>query len=75
MTPSDFLSALADIGWTKRHMTKVLHCDTNLPTRWGRGDVAIPPAIAEWLTHLAQAHRRHPPPGAWRKRSTTDNPR
>ena len=69
MTPAAFAQALDAIGWNKRHLARQLQCDTNLPTRWARGDAAIPAQIAAWLTGLTGAHRAMPPPQDWRTRT------
>jgi hypothetical protein len=69
MTPAAFAAALERLGWSKRHLVDLLRCDTNLPTRWARGDAEIPPPIATWLTGLTGAHHAHPPPQDWRRRA------
>lgn len=68
MTPTQFTAALATLGWSQRHLASLLECDTNLPTRWARGDAAIPPSIARWLTVLAAFAEKHPAPNDWRKK-------
>lgn len=70
MTAQGFVDALDTIGWSQRHLSELLGCDTNLPTRWARGAVPVPPAIAAWLGELRQAHLQNPPPpsAAWRLR-------
>lgn len=67
MSPGQFAAALAEIGWSQRHLAMLLRCDTNLPTRWANGRAAVPKPIAEWLSDLARYHERHPVP-VWRVR-------
>lgn len=71
MSPTAFTEALAQIGWTKRHLAGLLQCDTNLPTRWERGSAPVPPVIALWLMRLDAAHVRNPVPVEWRSRAIT----
>lgn len=68
MTGAEFAAALNTIGWSQRHLAELLGCDTNLPTRWTRGDAAVPKPIQAWLAKLAAAHRSLPPP-EWRRRT------
>lgn len=68
MTPLAFSAALETLGWSQRHLAALLRCDTNLPTRWGRGEAPIPPSIARWLEALARCHERLPVPTDWRVR-------
>jgi hypothetical protein len=68
MTAADFLTHLKTLGWTKLGLVQRLRCDTNLPTRWGRGDAAVPPRVAVWLRALARAMEAHPAPQDWRRR-------
>lgn len=69
MTPTEFLAALAAIGWRQSTLADRLRCDTNLPTRWARGEAEIPPAVASWLRAMERAHARLPAPQDWRRRA------
>ena len=66
MSPQQFSATLATLGWSQRHLALLLECDTNLPTRWATGRVAVPPSIARWLTVLAAFVEKHPAPNNWR---------
>ena len=68
MTPDRFVKCLSALGWTGRHVAvRLLHCDTNLPTRWSRGEAPVPPLIAEWLESCVAVIL--PPPVGWRSRA------
>jgi hypothetical protein len=69
MTGARFLECLDILGWSLRHLARLLHCDTNLPMRWGRGAATVPPSIAQWLEALCHAHKMLPTPEDWRHRS------
>ena len=66
MTGREFLEALATLGWSQRHLTELLRCDTKLAGRWSRGTAVVPLPIAGWLRGLVECHEAHPVPGAWR---------
>lgn len=67
LTPARFVECLSALGWTGRHVAvRMLHCDTNLPTRWSRGDAPVPLLIANWLE--ACVGGIVPPPIGWRAR-------
>ena len=68
MTPDRFSECLDQLGWSQRHLSALLGCDTNLPTRWSRGDALIPPSIGSWLEALITAYSVHQPPEDWRVR-------
>jgi hypothetical protein len=57
MTPDEFTAALMAIRWSQRHLAKILECDTNMPTRWARGNAQIPAGLAAWLRDLADYHK------------------
>ena len=67
MTGTQFTEALRTIGWSQRHLAKILGCDTNMPTRWERGEVEVPAGLTVWLRGLAGYHRTAGVP-EWRKR-------
>jgi hypothetical protein len=67
MTPDEFTEALDTIGWSKKHLARILGCDSNLPTRWARGHAQIPAGLAEWLRALADFHKAVGMP-EWRSR-------
>jgi ribosome-binding protein aMBF1 (putative translation factor) len=69
MTPERFDACLTTIGWPRSELARRLRCDTNLPTRWGRGDAAIPTEVAAWLERLARFHERYATPADWRRRA------
>ena len=68
MAPERFVACLTMLGWSHRHLIGLLRCDTNLATRWSRGQAAIPEAIATWLEALIAAYGHHQPPEDWRVR-------
>jgi hypothetical protein len=67
MTPYEFTEALDTIGWSKKHLARILGCDSNMPTRWARGEARIPDGLAVWLFGLAGYHKSVGVP-EWRKR-------
>jgi transcriptional regulator with XRE-family HTH domain len=69
MTGAELAAALATLGWSQRHLAIKLGCNTNLPTWWARGQVAVPQDIGDWLYELAEFHARHPVPQTWRQRA------
>lgn len=74
MTPDRFAAALETLGWTQRHLARLLRCDTNMPGRWAKGAAAIPPTIAAWLERLVGAHQGNPAPEDWRARAQATTP-
>ena len=67
VTPARFVECLSSLGWTGRHVAvRLLHCDTNLPTRWSRGEAPVPELVAAWLE--ACVKEIVPPPVRWRAR-------
>lgn len=62
MTPTRFRACLEALGWSQRHLSTLLACDTNLPTRWARGVAQVPPGVAAWLDALASHAETMPPP-------------
>lgn len=57
MTPADFRTAVATLGWTWRHIEDLTGVDERQVRRWAAG-ATVPPHIAEWL---ARAARELPP--------------
>ena len=68
MTPTEFDAALRSIGWSQRHLARLLECDINITTRWVNGSVEIPRSIERWLLKLEVCIQKHPPPDDWRLR-------
>jgi hypothetical protein len=68
VTGAELTAALATLGWSQRHLAIKLGCNTNLPTWWVRGQVAVPQDIGDWLYELAAFHASHPVPQTWRQR-------
>ena len=69
MTPAEFESALQAIGWSHRHVARLLDCDVDIPIRWGKGIVEVPSSIGRWLAGLERVHRRSKAPEDWRLRA------
>lgn len=61
MTPQTLRRALAIIGWSQRGLADLLDVDERQVRRWATG-ATVPPAIAAWLTRLADFHEINPPP-------------
>ena len=68
MTSTEFAEALAVIGWSHRHLAKLLGCDVALPLRWAKGRAQVPKPVQRWLSVLADSHRLLPVPTDWRVR-------
>ena len=68
MAPERFVACLTMLGWSHRHIVGLLRCDTNLATRWSRGQAPVPPSIEVWLEALVRCAVRHLPPEDWRVR-------
>jgi ribosome-binding protein aMBF1 (putative translation factor) len=66
MTSAEFSTALQAIGWSQRHLARMLECDDKMVRRWATGALAVPPSIGKWLNRLVACHDRHPPPDDWR---------
>ena len=66
-TPSDLYDLLELLGWSRRHLARVLQCDHSLVQRWIVLNAA-PSAVMIWLARLAYAHIENLPPRAdsWR---------
>ena len=69
MTPDTLRAALGAIGWSGRELASRLGCDHKLCVAWLAGRRPIPAPIATWISRLARAHERLPPPD-WRVRAT-----
>jgi hypothetical protein len=65
MTPDTFTAHLETLGWPLREMARRLECSPTIVQRWAYGQAVIPQSIAEWVTELAYAVKRLPPP-EWR---------
>lgn len=66
MTAAAFRHALDAIGWSERQLAARIGCSQTLVNKYGRGVLAVPPALATWLERRAQAARDDPPPAAGR---------
>lgn len=69
MTDSEHLRAyLHQLRWSQRELAQVLGCNYRLVRRWAADDpdYPIPLVVFTWLRELAEFHRAHPPPHAWR---------
>lgn len=66
MTPTDFRSALATLGWTIRGLARVLGRPEGTVTNWTKPNYSVPDDVAEWLQRRVEAHKRamrdDPPP-------------
>ena len=70
MTPTELRAALDTLGWSGRHLAKLLACDPAYPSDWTCGKTPVPPAVTAWLQRLVAAHARHPAPSreTWQAR-------
>lgn len=67
MKPAEFTKCLATIHWSKRTLCVTIGCDTNLATRWERGEAAIPAPIADYLRAMAAAVKLIKVPKGWKR--------
>ena len=65
---TELVTALDALGWSNRHLARLLGCDHKLTERWLDGTAAIPPSVLSWVRRLAAAHERNPAPTDWRVR-------
>lgn len=68
MVPTEIRVALATLGWSTRHLARVLGLPESTPSNWTAGRYAIPAEYAAWLVRRVAAHeqamRDDPPPKA-----------
>ncbi len=60
MTPAELKGALIDLGWTDKHLSRLLGCHHSLVQAWGLGRAEVPPPIADWLGGLVACHAERP---------------
>ena len=66
MTAAEFAAALDALGWSARHVARLLKCHRNMPLRWLRDESPVPIQIARWLRSLVKAHEALEAPLDWR---------
>lgn len=66
MTPAALRSTLAALGWSSRHLARLLSLAERSPWNWLAGRSPVPHDVAAWLARrLADHHRtmqNDPPP-------------
>lgn len=66
MTPATLRATLSELGWSLRHLARVLCRPTGTVTNWTRDRYSVPPDVAEWLLRRVALHqawmRADPPP-------------
>ena len=70
MTPTEYIAALDALGWSVRHLARLLDCAESVARAGGTGRAAVPAPVATWLRGLVRYHAAHPAP-QWRTRSAT----
>lgn len=68
MTAAEFNAALDALGWSRRHLVKLLDCDPTLAQRWATGRAEVPDMISWWLLALVADHKHRGVPIGWRTR-------
>jgi ribosome-binding protein aMBF1 (putative translation factor) len=58
MTPTEFASAIAALGWSQVEAAKQLDVDDRTVRRWAAGDRAIPGPVKVALRCMARLHER-----------------
>lgn len=71
MSPAEYAAAVGELGLSGGRLAGQLGCHRNLPLAWEKGRLAVPPAIAAWISELKELYKQHPPPQPheWRTRS------
>ena len=59
MTPTEFMQALADIGWKQSDFCRKTGVDKNTPSRWVNGLTAIPKWVPAYLGAMGEIKRLH----------------
>jgi DNA-binding transcriptional regulator YiaG len=66
MTPTDFRSTLATLGWSMHHLARLIGRPVGTVKNWQLGRYAMPPDAAAWLARRLDDHHRamrdDPPP-------------
>jgi len=66
MSPDELKAHLDTLGWSSRHLARVLGIPQGTPANWTMGRYAVPPYVAAWLERWVktceQAMQRDPPP-------------
>lgn len=67
MTPTTLRSTLATLGWSLRHLARVLGRPEGSVLNWTRPGYSVPDDVAAWLHRRVEAYqqamRDDPPPG------------
>lgn len=59
MTSTEFLQALAELGWKQSDFCRRAGCRPNTPSRWARGAVPIPGWVGPFLGAMLEIKRLH----------------
>jgi hypothetical protein len=66
MSPAALRSALGILGWSTRHLARILGLPERTPSEWTAGRYAMPAEYSAWLQRRLAAHeqamRDDPPP-------------
>jgi transcriptional regulator with XRE-family HTH domain len=62
MSAGRLRNCLEALGWSLRHLARVLDINFTTVRRWAAGTQEVPPPIAAWLEILARCHETNPPP-------------
>jgi hypothetical protein len=62
MTSRQFTKAMTIIGWSNHQLAERLGCSEKTVRLWRLGAATAPPDIADWLTAVAEAIAKLPPP-------------
>ena len=65
MTPTEFRTALDEIGWTQRELARRLGVPEARVRRWGNGMYPVPDGVAHGLGRIVAAYQRLPAPCDW----------
>ena len=59
MTPEEFLEALAKLGWKQTDFCRMAGVNKSTPSRWVKGEVAIPEWVSKFLGMACEIQRLH----------------
>lgn len=62
MSADQLRKCLEAMGWSLRHLARVLDINFTTVQRWAAGTQEVPSPIAVWLETLARCHEANPPP-------------
>jgi len=66
MTPTEFRTTLATLGWTIRGLARMLRRPEGTVTNWTKPQYSVPDDVAAWLGRRLATHQRmmrdDPPP-------------